>query len=164
MGPSTPWLCPARASSLVCSPGPKCGANLASTFTVLTSIVGTQNQNIHIYDVGTHKYITSLSGHISTVTCLLITPCERVLFSGSRDSTIQVGGGQLTRTADTTTACVCVCVCGGGGMRCDTTVFSASGGAAGMELGEHVANSVLAKTREVCECLGNVEGHPVLWI
>ena len=63
------------------------------TITVLTFIVGTQNQNIHIYDVGTHKYITSLSGHISTVTCLLITPCERVLFSASRDSTIQVWRG-----------------------------------------------------------------------
>lgn len=114
MGPSTPWLCPARASSLVCSSGPKRGDTLASTFTVLTSVVGTQNQNIHVYDVGTHKYITSLSGHISTVTCLLITPCERVLFSGSRDSTIQVGGAQvggaqLTWTAGhNTTVCVCV--------------------------------------------------------
>ena len=55
-----------------------------------SSILGTQNQNIHIYDIGTHRYLQSLNGHISTVTCLLVSPCEQVLFSGSRDSSIQV--------------------------------------------------------------------------
>jgi E3 ubiquitin-protein ligase TRAF7 len=54
------------------------------------SILGTQNQNIHIHDIGTHQYLQSLNGHISTVTCLLVSPCERVLFSGSKDSSIQV--------------------------------------------------------------------------
>jgi E3 ubiquitin-protein ligase TRAF7 len=53
-------------------------------------IIGTQNQNIHIHDIGTHQYLQSLNGHISTVTCLLVSPCERVLFSGSKDSSIQV--------------------------------------------------------------------------
>lgn len=79
---------------MVCMPLVEVWVALASAVTALTSTAGTQNQNIHIYDIGTHKYITSLSGHISTVTCLLITPCERVLFSASRDSTIQVRGGK----------------------------------------------------------------------
>lgn len=53
-------------------------------------IVGTYNQNIHLYDVNTYQSIKALVGHIGTVTGLAPAVTGKLLFSASYDTTVQV--------------------------------------------------------------------------
>ena len=54
---------------------------------------GTHNQNIQVYDISTRKHVCSLSGHIGIVTVLKVTESQHggYMFSGSSDTTVQVG-------------------------------------------------------------------------
>ncbi|CAH3032173.1 unnamed protein product [Pocillopora meandrina] len=53
-------------------------------------LVGTYNQNIHVYDVNTYQSIKALVGHIGTVTGLAPAVTGKLLFSASYDTTVQV--------------------------------------------------------------------------
>jgi E3 ubiquitin-protein ligase TRAF7 len=53
-------------------------------------IVGTYNQNLHVYDINTYQHIKALTGHISIVTSLAVSLSGRYLFSSSVDTTVQV--------------------------------------------------------------------------
>jgi len=53
-------------------------------------IVGTYNQNIHVYDVNSYQSIKALVGHIGTVTGLAPAVAGKLLFSASYDTTVQI--------------------------------------------------------------------------
>ena len=54
---------------------------------------GTHNQNIQVYDISSLKHVCTLSGHIGIVTVLKVTESiyGQYMFSGSSDTTVQVG-------------------------------------------------------------------------
>lgn len=52
---------------------------------------GSYDQNIQLYNVETHDFITNLCGHLGTVTTLIISLSGRFMFSASHDCNIQVG-------------------------------------------------------------------------
>lgn len=68
--------------------------SLGSVYSLATTrqfiIVGTYNQNIHVYDVNTYQSIKGLVGHIGTVTALAPSITGKLLFSASYDTTVQV--------------------------------------------------------------------------
>ncbi|XP_015748857.1 PREDICTED: E3 ubiquitin-protein ligase TRAF7-like [Acropora digitifera] len=68
--------------------------SLGSVYSLATTrhfiIVGTYNQNIHLYDVNTYQSIKALVGHIGTVTALAPAVTGKLLFSASYDTTVQV--------------------------------------------------------------------------
>lgn len=53
-------------------------------------ILGTYNQNTHLYDVSTHQYVKLLNGHLGIINDLVTSPSGNFLFTASYDHTIQL--------------------------------------------------------------------------
>ncbi|XP_066917138.1 E3 ubiquitin-protein ligase TRAF7-like [Clytia hemisphaerica] len=53
-------------------------------------ILGTYNQNSHLYDINTLEYVKVLTGHLGIINSLLPSPSGRFLFTGSHDHTVQL--------------------------------------------------------------------------
>jgi len=57
---------------------------------VYVCVVGTYNQNIHIYDAMTLQYVVHWTGHVGIINCIIVSPSGRFMFSSSSDSTVLV--------------------------------------------------------------------------
>ena len=66
------------------------GSVYSVAVTSLYLILGTYNQNTHIYDVNTHQHIKVLNGHIGIINDLVTSPSGNFLFTASFDHTIQL--------------------------------------------------------------------------
>jgi len=53
-------------------------------------ILGTYNQNTHIYDISTYQYVKVLNGHLGIINALMPSPSGHFLFTASYDNTTQL--------------------------------------------------------------------------
>jgi len=52
--------------------------------------LGTYNNNVHLYDVGTLQYMQHLAGHVGAINSIVVSPSGRFLFTGSSDASVMV--------------------------------------------------------------------------
>ncbi|CAG2187638.1 RFWD1 [Mytilus edulis] len=71
------------------------GSVYSITVTPKYVVAGTYNRLIQVFDVPTYKHVSTLKGHISTVTSLAISYSGRFLISGSADLKVMTLSGHI---------------------------------------------------------------------
>lgn len=66
------------------------GSVYSIAVTSIYLIIGTYNQNTHVYDITSHQYVKVLNGHLGIINDLVASPSGNFLFTASFDHTIQL--------------------------------------------------------------------------